>query len=132
MLLRIPDRLPSLVLLVGFWVPAALAGRAAANLVRRRTPRIRPAITVLVLTAFVLASSVAWFFVNLKAVPPYLPGATMDPTFAPPEAVMALIAVTTALVVPGSALACWLAYRSRIKAINRATPERDLFAAPRH
>ena len=126
-----PDRLPSLILLVGFWVPAALAGRAAAEIVRTRSPRVRPAATFAALTAFVLASSAAWFFINVNAVPPYIPGATMDPTFAPPEAVMALIAVTTALVVPGSALACWLAYRSRMKSLHRGTPERDLFAAPR-
>lgn len=30
-----PDRLPSLVLLVGFWVPPVLIGRAAADLVHR-------------------------------------------------------------------------------------------------
>jgi hypothetical protein len=132
MLLRIPDRLPSLILLVGFWVPAALAGRMAAEIVRRRTPRIRPAVTFAALTGFVLASSAAWFFINVNALPPYIPGATADPTFASREAVMALIAVTSALVVPGSALACWLAYRGRTRSLSRSTPERDLFAAPRH
>jgi hypothetical protein len=131
-MILIPERLPSLVLLVGFWVPAAVAGRVAAEFVRRRTPRVRPAVTFAALTAFVLASSAAWFFINVNAVPPYIPGATMDPTFASPEAVMALIAMTSALIVPGSALACWLAYRSRMRSLSRSTPERDLFAAPRH
>jgi hypothetical protein len=127
----IPERLPSLVMLVGFWVPAAVAGRAAAEFVHRRSRRTRPAATFAALTAFVLVSSAAWFWINVNAVPPYIPGATMDPTYAPPEAVMALIAVTSALVVPGSALACWLAYRGRIRSLDRSTPERDLFAAPR-
>jgi hypothetical protein len=111
-----PDRLPSLILLVGFWVPAALAGRVAAEMVRKRARRVRPGATFAALTVFVLASSATWFWINVNAVPPYIPGATMDPTFAPPEAVMGLIAVTSALIVPGSALACWLAYRGRMRA----------------
>jgi len=70
-----PDRLPSLVLLVGFWVPAAMAGRAAAESARRRTHRVRPALMFAGLTAFVLASSAAWYLINLGAMPPYIPGA---------------------------------------------------------
>lgn len=130
-MMLIPDRLPSLVLLLGFWVPAAVAGRVAAEIVHRRASRARPPVVFAGLAVFVLASSAAWFFINVNAVPPYIPGATMDPTSAPPEVVMGLIAVTSALVVPGSALACWLAYRHGMQSLGRAAPERDLLAAPR-
>ena len=75
-----PDRLPSLLLLVGCWIPPALVGRAAAALV------LRPAVRYAALTTFVLGWSAAWFLVNRIAIPPYLPGATEDPAYAPPEA----------------------------------------------
>jgi hypothetical protein len=56
---------------------------------------------------------VAWFLFNLVAMPPYVPGSTMDPTFAPPKAVAWLAVFTSVLVLPGSALACALAFRYR-------------------
>ena len=111
-----PDRLPSLVLLVGFWIPAAMAGRAAAEFARRSTTRVRPALMYAGLTTFVLAWSAAWFLINLSAMPPYIPGATQDPTYAPPEAVARLVVVATALVLPGSTIACGLAFRRRGRA----------------
>ena len=95
-----PDRLPSLVLLVGFWIPPALVGRAAADLVHRSTTRIRPALNYTLLTTFVLGWSAAWFLFNLSRMPPYLPGATQDPTYAPPEAVAGLAVVASARVGP--------------------------------
>jgi hypothetical protein len=110
-----PDRLPSLVLLVGFWVPAAIVGRAAALYLYRR---VRPALIYAGLTIFVLASSAAWFVFQLDRIPPYVPGATRDPTYAPPEAVTGLAIVAAALVLPVSALACWLAFRSRVRSRN--------------
>jgi len=119
-----PDRLPSLVLLVGFWVPAALAGRAAAGFAHRSAARVRPARLRAALTAFVLASTAAWFFINLYAMPPYIPGASDDPTYAPPEAVAALAVVASALVLPVSAIACWLAFRSRARSLERTTAGR--------
>lgn len=109
-----PDRLPSLVLLVGCWVPAAMAGRVAAGFVYRRTARVRPAVVYAGLATFVLASTAAWFLINLNAMPPYIPGATMDPTYAAPEAVVGLAVVASALVLPVSAIACVLAFRSRV------------------
>ena len=42
-----------------------------------------------------------------------LVGATTDPTFALPRAIVALAVVTSALVLPGSAPACALAFRLR-------------------
>jgi hypothetical protein len=108
-----PDRLPSLVLLVGCWVPAAIAGRAAADYIRRNTPRVRPAQVHAVLAAFVLASSAAWYFINLSAMPPYIPGATLDPTYASPEATRALAIFTLAVVLPVTAVACLVAFRMR-------------------
>ncbi|MFY9621622.1 MAG: hypothetical protein WAM70_09805 [Pyrinomonadaceae bacterium] len=109
--LLIPDRLPSLIVLVGFWVPPAIAGWLAAEFLQRSTMRYRAVLTYAALAAFVLSYAAAWFFFNLNAIPPYLPGATQDPTFAPPEAVKGLAVVTCAVVLPGSAIACVLAFR---------------------
>ena len=109
----IPDRLPSLIVLVGFWIPPAIAGLVAAGIIQRGTNRSRVAVTIAVLTIFVLGYAAAWFLFNVGRMPPYIPGATKDPTFAPPEAVKALAIFTSALVLPGSALACALAFRCR-------------------
>jgi hypothetical protein len=114
-----PDRLPSLVLLVGFWIPPAVVGSVAADLVHRSTTRVRPALIYTVLTTFVLAWAAAWFFFQLDRMPPYIPGSTHDPTYAPPEAVAGLAVVASALVLPGSAIACVLAFRSRARALRR-------------
>ena len=107
----LPDRLPSLIVLVGFWIPPAVAGWVAAEFLYRSTKRRRAMIIFWVLPVFVLVYSAAWFSFNLDRMPPYIPGATMDPTFAPPQAVKGLAIVTGALVLPGSALACTLAFR---------------------
>ena len=111
--LLIPDRLPSLIVLVGFWIPPAVAGWMAATSLQRRTKRYRATVTFAVLATFVMAYAVTWFFFNLGRMPPYIPGATTDPWFAPPKAVAGLAVVTSALVLPGSALACALAFRLR-------------------
>ena len=74
--LLIPDRLPSLIVLVGFWIPPALAGWVAAEFLLRSTRRYRAAVAYAVLAIFVLGYSAAWFFLNLNAIPPNLPGAT--------------------------------------------------------
>jgi hypothetical protein len=79
-------------------------------------------VTYAVLAAFVLGYAAAWFFFNLGRMPPYIPGATTDPTFAPPEAVTALAIFTSALVLPGSALACALAFRLRGRMLKRTPP----------
>ena len=83
----------------------------AAEFLSRSTRRYRAAVTYAALATFVLGYSAAWFFLNLSAIPPYLPGATQDPTYAPTEAVAGLAVVTGALVLPGSAIACVLAFR---------------------
>ena len=113
LILLIPDRLPSLIVLVGFWIPPAVAGWVAAGALQRSTKPGRATVTYLVLAAFVLGYAAAWFFFNLGRMPPYIPGASIDPTFAPPKAVAALAVFTGALVLPGSALACALAFRLR-------------------
>ena len=118
--LLLPDRLPSLIVLVGFWIPPAVAGWVAAGLLRRSTERPRAAVTYAVLAAFVLAYAAAWFLFNLGRMPPYVPGATTDPTYAPPEAVAGLAVVASALVLPGSTLACALAFRLRGRMLRRA------------
>lgn len=111
--LLIPDRLPSLIVLVGFWIPPALAGWVAAEYLRGSSKRYHGIGTVAVLAIFVLGYAAAWFFFNLARMPPYIPGATKDPTFAPPEAVANLAIFTSALVLPGSALACALTFHLR-------------------
>lgn len=109
--LLLPDRLPSLIVLVGFWIPPAVAGWVAAGYLRRSTNRGRATVTYAVLATFVLGYAAAWFLFNLGRMPPYIPGATTDPTFASPKAVAELAVFTSALVLPGSALACVLAFR---------------------
>ena len=118
-----PDRLPSLVLLVGFWIPPGVVGFAAADLVDRTTVRVRPALMA-GLTTFVVVYAVAWFLFQLDRMPPYIPGATRDPTYAPPEAVAGLAVVATVLVLPVSAIACVLAFRRRARSLRRATAGR--------
>jgi len=115
-----PDRLPSLIVLVGFWIPPAVAGWVAAGFLARSIKRNRALVTYAVLATFVLGYAVAWFFFNLSRMPPYIPGATMDPTFASPQAIAGLAVVTSALVLPGSALACALAFRRRRRMHGRA------------
>jgi biotin transporter BioY len=111
--LLLPDRLPSLIVLVGFWIPPAIVGWVAAGLLRRSTTRYRVLLTLTFLAIFVLGYAGAWFLFNLGRMPPYIPGATTDPTFAPPEAVTGLAVFTSAIVLPGSALACALAFYVR-------------------
>jgi hypothetical protein len=67
----------------------------------------------LILATFVVGYALAWFLFHLDRMPPYIPGATTDPTFAPPQAVKWLALVTGLLVLPGSALAAALAFRHR-------------------
>ena len=108
--LLLPDRLPSLIVLVGFWIPPAIAVWVAAELFQRSTKRYRLPVALTFLAIFVLGYAAAWFVFNLGRMPPYIPGASTDPTFAPPEAVTGLAVFTSALVLPGSALACALAF----------------------
>ena len=111
--LLLPDRLPSLIVLAGFWIPPAVAGWVVAGSLQRSAKRYGATVTYAVLVTFVLGYAAAWFLFNLGRMPPYIPGATADPTFAPPKAVAGLAVVTSALVLPGSALACALAFRLR-------------------
>ena len=111
--LLLPDRLPSLLVLVGFWIPPAVFGWVAAKFLLRSAKRYHTAETFAVLAAFVLGYAAAWFLFNLGRMPPYIPGATTDPTYASPQAVKGLAMFTSALVLPGSALACVLAFRRR-------------------
>ena len=119
-----PDRLPSLILLVAHWVPPAAAGWAAAAIAHRSTPRVRAVLKYAVLPAAVVGWSAAWFLFQIHRMPPYIPGSTKDPTYAPPEAVAGLALVAGALVLPVSALACALAFRSRVRSLMRASAGR--------
>ena len=130
MILAIPDRLPSLIVLVGFWIPPAVAGWVAAgSLLRSATregaTRERATRTYAWLAIFVLGYAAAWFTFNLGRMPPYIPGATTDPTFAPPRAVAALAVVAGALILPGSALACAWAFRRRGRMSGRPSTSRE-------
>lgn len=121
----IPDRLPSLIYLVGFWIPPAVFGFAVADLVHRTTTRVRPALIYTALAIFALGWSAAWFLFHLTRMPPYVPGATQDPAYAPPEAVAGLAVVAGALVLPGSAIACVLAFRIRARRLRRTSAARE-------
>jgi len=114
-----PDRLPSLIVLVGFWVPPAVAGWVAASSPRRRAKRERERVTYPKLAAFLLGYAAMWFVFNLNAMPPYIPGATRDPTVASPRAIAWLALVAIGVVLPGSALACALAFRRRSRMLRR-------------
>lgn len=124
MLVFIPDRLPSLVLLAGFWIPPTLIGIVVADLVQRMTTRLRPALIYTLLAIFALGWSAAWFLFQLDRIPPYVPGATLDPTYAPPEAVSGLAVVASALVLPGSLIASVLAFRIRARWLRRMSAPR--------
>jgi hypothetical protein len=123
-----PDRLPSLIVLVGFWIPPAVAGCVAARFLQRSTERVRATVTYAVLATFVLGYAAVWFFFNLGRMPPYIPGASPDPTSAPVprEAVAWLAVVASALVLPGSALACALAFRWSARILRRTSTSRAL------
>ena len=114
-----PDRIPSLIVLVGFWIPPAVAGWMAAGSFYRSNRRDRAAVTFAVLAVFVLFYAVAWFLFNLGRMPPYIPGAPADPTFATPKLAAGLAVFTSALILPGSALACALAFRRRARTLRR-------------
>ena len=109
--MRIPDRLPSLLVQIGFWIPPAIAGWVAAGAARR----VRPDVMRAALGILLLGYAAAWFLINLRDMPPYIPGATMDGRSSPPKAVAWLAVVTGALVLPGSVLACVLAFRRRLR-----------------
>ena len=116
-----PDRLLSLVILVGFWVPPALFGWMVASTYQRSNERARKSMKTTVLPAIVVLYAVAWFLLNLIAMPPYIPGATMDPVFPPSQRAIVGLAVFTALVVlPGSGLACYTLFRSRMRTVDKS------------
>lgn len=119
-----PDRLPSLIVLVGFWIPPAVAGWVAAGAIQQCTQRDRAIVTYAVLAIFVLGYAAAWFLFNLGRMPPYIPGASIDPTLAPPRAVRGLALVAGALVLPGSALACVLAFRRHRRMLGPTSTSR--------
>ena len=119
-----PDRLPSLIVLVAFWIPPAVAGWVAAGSLQRSPERARARATYAVLVTLVLGYAAAWFLFNLGRMPPYIPGATTDPTFASPRAIAGLAVVAGVLVLPGSALACALAFRRRRRLLRGPSTSR--------
>ena len=123
-----PDRLPSLIVLVGFWIPPAVAGWVGARYFQHRSERARVAVTWTVFAMLVVGYAVAWFFFNLGRMPPYIPGATPDPTSAgpSPEAVAWLAVVAGAVVLPGSALAGVLGFRAGARVLKEAPSSREM------
>jgi hypothetical protein len=109
--LLLPERLPSVLLLVGFWIPPALGGWALAWLLERGERQYGCAATVALLASIAVGCAIAWFLFNLGRMPPYIPGAGADPTIAPPRTVAGLATFSAAIILPGSAVACFLAFR---------------------
>ena len=111
-----PDRLPSLIVLIGFWVPPAALGWAVARSLQRsgRVSASRALVGTLGLA--VIAYALAWYYFNSHRMPPYIPGAVDEPTVATPEASRNLAIFTAALIMPGSALACAIAFLHRLRA----------------
>src|SRR4051812_37745195 len=111
------------VFLVGFWIPPAVVwaggGRVRSSKHHSCPPRAD------VRWADHLRPRVVCGLVSLPA-PPHaaVPGASHDPTYAPPEAVARLAVVATALVLPRSAIACVLAFRSRARSLRGTTAGR--------
>jgi hypothetical protein len=116
-----PDRLPSLLLLVGFWIPPAAVGWAAARFAHGGIARGGAGLKYAVLATVALGWSATWFLFQLDRMPPYIPGSSHDPKYAPPEAVAGLALVASALVLPGGAIACALAFRWRGRALSPVT-----------
>lgn len=116
-----PDRLPSLIVLVGFRVPPALVGWLAAEYRQRGAERGRDASRRAPQALFVLGYATPWFYRDLQRMPPYIPGSTRDPTSAPPQAVAGLAVVASARVLPGSALAYLWAFRRRRRMLERSS-----------
>jgi len=116
-----PDRLPSLIVLAGFWVPPMVAGWMAAGSFQRRPKTERARLRYATLTAFVLGYVAIWFVYNATRMPPYIPGSTRDPTFAPPRALAWLAVVAAGVVLPGSVFACALAFRRRSRMLRHTS-----------
>ena len=98
-----------------------MAGWVAAGSLHRSSKQPRVTLTYALLAIFVLGYAAAWFLFNLGRMPPYIPGASIDPTIATPRAVAGLAVVTSALVLPGSVLACVLAFRRRGRMLKRTS-----------
>jgi hypothetical protein len=60
-----------------------------------------------------------WFWFSRSAIPPYIPGSTRDPSYAPPEVVRALLVFTAAVILPVSAIACGLVFWRRARVGSR-------------
>ena len=106
---------------------AALLKRKRQSLVEELFGRARTAVTWAVLAMFVLGYAAAWFYFNLGRMPPYIPGAFPDPIAPPaPEAVAWLAFVTGAVVLPGCALACVLAFRAGARVFGDAPSSREM------
>ena len=120
-----PDRLPSLVLLVGFcWIPPAIVGFVAADLVHRITTHVRQALIYTLLTIFAVGYAAAWFLFQLDRIPPYVPGATNGSNVRTTAGCRGTAVVSSALVLPGSVLACMLVSHSRGQWLRRTSAAR--------
>jgi integral membrane sensor domain MASE1 len=99
-----------------------LVGWAAAEFVHHAKSRVRPVLAYAAMTALIAGWSAVWFAFQIHRMPPYVPGATMDPTYAPPEAVTGLLVVAGAVVWPAGLIACGLSYRARRRFLSRVHP----------
>lgn len=107
----IPERLPSLIYLVGFWIPPAAIGFVAAQILQRSINLARNSLIYVLMGMMVVGYAALWFWFNVNRMPPYVPGAMIDPTVATPEAFRWLAIFAGVVILPGSALACLLAFK---------------------
>jgi hypothetical protein len=112
------SRILTLLLLFGFWLPPGVLGWWAAG--RAPAKGGRAVLTRFGLPVLVLAWVVAWFFLNAAFMPPYVSRGPHDPQDAPAMLAMAFAYSAVLIVLPGSALACWLAYRKRRRMLTRS------------
>ncbi len=111
----LPERLPSPILLLGFWIPPALGGWALAAGIQRRSHQPRIWQRLLLLTLIAAACAGLWFLVNVGRMPPYIPGALPDPSVATPRAIGWLALMTAAIILPGSLIAGLATFRIRMQ-----------------
>jgi hypothetical protein len=102
-----------LALLLLFWVPPATIGRLAALHLTQRLPRVL--LVRVLLPLLVLGWAASWFLLLVASLPPYESRGPGDPQDAPAMLVMSLLVIASMIVLPGSAIACWVSFQRQAR-----------------